>query len=124
MQKILISILIILVPSLCFAGDFSKTDRAMFGTVVFLQVVDGLTTADMLNDGSVISNDWAWKYGTDRPSTSRMWGVKALEIGVGYVVAKNLPPAWRKGFFIAVDCLLLYCIQHNLQAGAGFAIAF
>ena len=42
----------------------------------------------------------------------------------GYVVAKNLPPAWRKGFFVAVDVLLLYCIQHNLQAGAGFNIAF
>ena len=124
MKKVLLSLLIILIPSLCFAGDFSKSNRALFGTVVLLQVVDGLTTADMLKDGSVMSGDWAWKYGTDRPSTSRMWGVKALELGIGYVVARNLPPAWRKGFFIAVDVLLLYCIQHNLQAGAGFNIAF
>ena len=107
MKKALLSILIILIPSMCLAGDFSKSDKALFGTVVLFQVVDGLTIADMLSDGSTISNDWAWKYGTDRPSTSRMWGVKALELGIGYVVARNLPPAWRKGFFIAVDVLLL-----------------
>ena len=109
---------------MCLAGDFSKSDKALFGTVVLFQVIDGLTTADMLKDGSVMSNDWDWKYGTDTPSASRMWGVKALELGGAYVIAKNLPPAWRKGFFIAVDVLLLYCIQNNLQAGAGFNIAF
>ena len=124
MKKVLLSLLIILIPSLCFAGDFSKADRALFGTVVLFQVVDGLTTADMLKDGSVMSSDWDWKYQTNRPSAGRLWGVKALELGGAYIVARNLPPAWRKGFFIAVDVLLLYCIQHNLQAGAGFNIAF
>ena len=59
MQKILLSLLIILIPSMCLAGDFSKSNRALFGTVVLLQVVDGLTTADMLKDGSVMSGDWA-----------------------------------------------------------------
>ena len=62
MRKVLLSILIILIPSLCLAGDFSKSDKALFGTVVLFQVIDGLTTADMLKDGSVMSNDWAWKF--------------------------------------------------------------
>jgi len=64
-------------------------------------------------------------YGDKRRLFARLFAELILwAVEQGYVVAKNLPPAWRKGFFIAVDVLLLYCIQHNLQAGAGFNIAF
>lgn len=117
-------IISLLIPSLSFAGDFSKKDKILFGSVCALQVIDGLTTANMLKNGSVITKDWAWKYGTNRPSSGRMWGIKALELGGAYVVAKQLPPKWRKGFFIAVDSLLFFCIQHNLRCGAGFTVNF
>ena len=64
-------------------------------------------------------------YGDKRRLFSKLFAELILwAVEQGYEVAKNLPPAWRKGFFIAVDVLLLYCIQHNLQAGAGFNIAF
>ena len=123
--KILVSIFVV---TFCLSGcattPYSKTDKALFGSVVALQVVDGLTTADMLSDGSVMSGDWAWKYGTDTPSASRMWGIKALELGGAYVAGRYLPPAWRRGFFLIVDSILLYCIQTNLQVGAGFTVNY
>jgi len=117
-------LIILLIPSIVFAGDFDKTDKALFTSVVALQIIDGLTTIDGLKNGNHMSSDWAWKYGTNRPSSGRMWGVKALELGGAYIISKNLPSKWRKGFLIAVDSLLFFCIQHNLKAGAGFAITF
>lgn len=116
--------LLSLIPSFVFADDFDKADKNLFASVCILQLADGLTTADMLKDGSNIHDNWAWKYGTKRPSAGRMWGVKALELGGAYIVAKSLPPKWRKGFFVVVDMLLLSCLQHNLRCGAGFTVTF
>ena len=123
---IILTMFLLLLPTICFAGDFDKTDKQLFTSVCILQVVDGLTTQSLLgqNDNNYIIDTWNWKYGCRRPSPEHMWGIKALELGGAYVVGKALPSKWRKGFFIAVDSLLLFCIQHNLKVGAGFAITF
>ena len=106
--------------------DFDKTDKQLFASVCILQIVDGLTTQSYLGNSpdNYIKDIWNWKYGTRRPSPELMWAVKTAELGGAYFVGKALPSKWRKGFFIAVDSLLLFCIQHNLKIGAGFAITF
>ena len=127
-KKIIISLLFIFLamPSLCYADDFSKTDKQLFASVCILQVIDGLTTMNHLgqNENNYIMDTWNWKYGTRRPSSELMWGVKALELAGAYYVGKALPRKWRRGFYIATDSLLLFCIQHNLKIGAGFSITY
>ena len=133
-MKNLIKIVILLIffSGTSYAGDwiklhdFDKADKAFFTSVCVLQVVDGLTTMSHLgqNENNYIHDTWNWKYGTERPSPELMWTVKAVELGGAYVVGRMLSSKWRKGFFIAVDSLLLFCIQHNLKAGAGFAVTF
>ena len=108
----------------CATTPYSKADKALYGTVAALQVVDGLTTVDLNKGGTHIKDKWAWKYHTDTPSPTRLWGVKAAELAGAYVVGRYLPPAWRKGFFLAVDVLLIHYIQGNLQLGAGYSITY
>lgn len=111
---------------ICSADDFDEIDKGLFTFVCILQVVDGLTTMGHLSNSpdNYIMDTWNWKYGTERPSPELMWGVKAIELVGAYYVGKALPPKWRKVFYITVDSLLLFCIQHNLKIGAGFAITF
>ena len=108
----------------CASTPYSKADKALFGTVATLQIVDGLTTVDLLSGGMPICDTWAWKYGTNRPSASKMWLVKSAELGGAYVIGRYLPQAWRKGFFLAVDALLFSCIMDNMRFGAGFSITY
>ena len=125
-------IILIFLSGTAYAGDwiklhdFDKYDKQLFTSVCILQVIDGLTTMSLLgqNENNYIFDEFNWKYGTRRPSPEHMWAVKAVELGGAYFVGKSLPSKWRKGFFIAVDSLLLFCIQHNLKVGAGFAITF
>lgn len=126
-NKIIKYLLVLLsIPTICFAGDFDKIDKQLFTSVCILQVVDGLTTMSHLGSSpdNYIMDTWNWKYGTKRPSPELMWTVKAVELGGAYFVGKALPSKWRKGFFIGVDSILLFCIQHNLKIGAGFSITY
>lgn len=124
-MKSLISIFVILLSTTCFAGDFDKTDKKLFASVCILQIIDGLTTVDMLKDkNNYIMDTWSWKYNCKRPSAEHLWGIKTAELIGAYCVGKALPSKWRKVFFIGVDSLLLFCIHHNLKAGAGFSITF
>ena len=121
-MKLMSSLLIILLfPALVFAGDFDKTDKALFGTVCFMQIADGLTTMSLQKDNIYISDNWSWKYGTNSPSSERMWLVKGTELVGGYYVAKWLPDKYRKVFLFGVNMLLLSCVNHNLSIGAGFS---
>lgn len=106
-------IFIILFPSICFAGDFDNTDKALFTGLCAAQIFDGMTTAAHLDDGEHIMDTWAWKYGTNKPSSARLWGVKAAELGLAYVIAKNLDGKYRKTFLIGTTALLLYCGASN-----------
>ena len=119
-MKYLIFILIFL-PSMVFA--FDDTDKALFGTVIAAQVFDGMTTAAALSEHSDngIYDVWSWKYGTSRPSPARMWGVKTVEIGLAYVVAKQLPSDWRKVFLTTTAMLLIGCGASN---GLSFKITY
>jgi len=126
-MKIIISILIFLFMAVpAYADDWTNEDTMLFTSVCVFQIVDGLTTMSHLenNDLNYISNTWNWKYGCKRPSAGQMWGVKAVELVGAYYVGKTLPTKWRKVFFIGADCVLVYCIQNNLRAGAGFSITF
>lgn len=120
-----IAVSLIALPS-CFAGDFDEMDKRLFAATCILQVVDGLTTMGHLGNSpdNYIMDTWNWKYGTKRPSPELMWGVKVVELVGAYYVGKALPPKWRKAFYIVTDSLLLFCIQHNLKIGAGFAVTF
>ena len=117
-----------IITCLCVVGyattPYSKADKALYGTVAALQVVDGLTTVDLLSGGMPICDTWAWKYGTNRPSASKMWLVKSAELGGAYVVGRYLPPVWRKAFFIGVDMLLMGCIMDNVRFGAGLTLTY
>ena len=131
MKKIVLIILIsvgllIFIQLPAFAEDFDKLDKQLFTSVCVLQLVDGLTTMSHLknNDNNYIYDTWNWKYGCERPSPEHLWGIKAIELVGAYYIAKALPSKWRKGFFIAIDATLLFCIQHNLRAGAGISITF
>ena len=122
MDKIII---ILLFPTLCIAGDFDLHDKQLFASVCLFQVIDGLTTMDVLkHDGNYMDSKWSWKYGTKYPSAAHVWGLKAVELVGAYYVGKALPSKWRKGFYLLIDATLIYCIQHNLNAGAGFSITF
>ena len=125
-MKTLISVILTLIPALCFAGDFDETDKKLFTSVCGFQVVDGLTTMSHLknNDLNYISNDWNWKYGCKRPSSGHLWGIKTAELVGAYYIGKALPDKWRKGFFMTIDATLLFCIHNNLKAGAGISITF
>lgn len=115
-----------IIPSSSFAEDFDKLDKQLFISVCILQFVDGLTTMSHLgnNEDNYIYDTWNWKYGCERPSAEHIWAIKTAELVGVYFIAKALPPKWRKGFFIAVDATLIFCIQNNLKAGAGISITF
>lgn len=126
MIKLIIALFMFLIPSFCFASDFSGKDKHLFASVCVLQVLDGLTTMNHLsnNPDNYIFDEFNWKYGTRRPSPELMWGVKALELTGAYYIGKALPSKYRKTFFIGVNSLLFFCIYHNLKVGAGFSITY
>lgn len=103
---------------------FDDTDKALFATVIISQIADGLTTNNWIEQGGYIKNTWNWKYGTDRPSPGKLWGIKAAELLGVYYIGKILPSKARKVFYIITASTLIYCVQGNLRMGAGFSIGF
>ena len=105
--------LIFLFPSI--ANGFDDIDRQLFVAVISAQVFDGMATASSLNEhpDSKIYDIWNWKYGAERPSPARLWGVKAAEIGIAYIVAKQLPSKYRKIFLGGTAILLFSCGVNN-----------
>ena len=117
-------VLLLLLPAFVCAEGWDKKDKVLYGMVVGFQITDGLTTADHLRKGGHIYNAWAWKYGTDRPSPLRLWGVKAAELGVAYVVADKMPSKYRKPFLaIVAGTLAIYTMDH-MSKGAGITVTW
>lgn len=111
----------------CYAWElhkFDSTDNKLFASVCVFQIIDGLTTVNLLKKDNGIKNDWAWKYRTQHPSIERLWAVKGAELLGAYYLGKMLPNKFRKGFFILVNATLIYCINNNLSLGAGLSITF
>ena len=122
MKKLII--LLLLLPACVCAEGWDKKDKVLYGMVVGFQITDGLTTADHLRKGGHIYNAWAWKYGTDRPSPLRLWGVKAAELGVAYYVADKMPSKYRKPFLaIVAGTLAIYTMDH-MSKGAGITVTW
>ena len=105
--------MLILSAPISMAKSFDQTDKALFAAVVATQVLDGLTTAHGQSVGNIIHKNFAWKYGTNRPSAARLWGVKAAEIGIAYGVARILPDKYRKIFLTSTAMLLFACGVNN-----------
>lgn len=126
MKKFLIVLsMLVSLTGTTFAGEsYDKHDKALFTTVVLCQIADGLTTDYDLQRGNHIDGAWAWKYGTNTPSTGRMWGVKAAELVGAYYVGKLLPRKWRRVFFTVVGTTLILCAGSNISGGAKFSISF
>jgi len=82
------------------AHDWTRTEKVMFGAVCAAQIADGIATQNHLNDNpnNYIYDEWAWKYGSNRPSDGALWAVKAAEVGIVYVIASMLPHDHRKVF--------------------------
>ena len=122
MKTVIIIACLLMAPGIVKAGSFDPTDKALFATVVVAQVFDGLTTAAHLDDPrNDIYDIWNWKYGTNRPSASRMWTTKAAEIGIAYGVARILPDKYRKVFLVGTATLLFSCGVNN---GLSFQITY
>lgn len=115
--------IIILIPSICFAGDFDRTDKILFTGLCVAQVFDGMTTAAHLDrhPDNYIVDTWAWKYGTDRPSPARLWGVKAVELGLAYFIAQKLDDPYRKPFLIITTVVLTF---YGTSNGLEFKVTF
>jgi hypothetical protein len=125
--KLLLFSILILIPTFCHAWEldtFDHQDKQLYASVRIFQIVDGLTTMDLLKKDVKISNTWAWKYGTNNPSAKRLWAVKGAELIGAYYVGKLMPKKIRKGFYLLIDMTLIYCIKNNLDLGAGFSITF
>ena len=122
MKPAILAILLIF-PALVSAEPFDTADRALFATVIVAQVFDGMTTAAGLSSHpeSDIYDIWNWKYGTSRPSASRMWTTKAVEVGIAYGVARMLPGKYRKLFLGGTAALLFSCGASN---GFSFKIRY
>ena len=132
-MKVIASIVVflsVLVSTPAFALDLDfpyqldRTDKILYSTVVVGQVLDGLTTAAHLdrNKNNYIRERWNWKYGNDpRPSPAKLWGVKAVELGLVYGAARCLPSEYRKPFMGVVAVGLFACGVSN---GLEFEIAF
>lgn len=128
MTKYLI-LLILLIPSLSFAGeDWTTQDKLLFGGVCLAQFADGIATQRHLkeNSNNYIHSYWSWKYGTDRPSSTRLWAVKLGELGLAYLIADNLPKEYtfrvfnhkfsidlRQSFLISAGGLLIGCTVYT-----------
>ena len=126
-MKLLLCSLLILIPTFCHAWEldtFDRQDKQLFASVCIFQIVDGLTTVDLLKKDIKMSSTWSWKYGTNHPSAERLWAVKGAELIGAYYVGKLMPKKIRKGFYLLVDMTLIYCIQNNLDLGAGLSIKF
>jgi len=107
-------ILLFLLPSCTFhfgKHEWSKTDKALFGTVVAAQIFDGVTTHNLLQDNpnNYIDNTWSWKYPSgDRPDAAEIITVKAAEILIAYIIADLLPTDYRKAFLFGTAGVLFY----------------
>lgn len=102
-------------------NSFDKTDKYLFTALTTAQITDGLTTIDGLKRGGKISEKWAWKYGSDRPSDTRIWVTKTAELGLAYVVANELPSKPRKAFLLGTTVLLFY---YGINNGLQFSITY
>jgi len=135
MKKLIV--LLLLLPACVCAEGWDKTDKVLYGMVVGFQITDGLTTGSHLKNGNHIMPLWSWKYGTDRPSPLRMWTVKGIELGAGYIVADKIPDGlqWmgvkketahgvKKVFLSLVAGTLAFHTMDNMSKGAGFTIAW
>jgi hypothetical protein len=112
MKKGYFFVCIITLSVIVFAGcaHWTATEKTMFGVVCAAQLGDAIATQNHLNDhpGNYIVDEWAWKYGSDRPSDGVLWGVKAVELAIVYVVADMLPHDERKVFLGVVAGALSY----------------
>ena len=125
-KNIIITITIFLFlasPAYSFDSNFDKTDKQLFMGLVAAQIFDGATTVGHLgrNPNNYIKDKWNWKYGSDRSSDERVWATKAVELGLAYFVANELPNKPRKIFLISTMALLLYCGASN---GVQFSITY
>ena len=113
---------ILLLPTLVQAEEFDQTEQIAFGLIVLAQTFDGLTTAASLRDmDTTITEDWAWKYGTNRPSPSRLWVTKGVELILIYGFSKMLPRELRKPFMFMTVGFLTSCAVNN---GIAFSITY
>lgn len=115
-------LLLLLIPALAQADGFDQTEQIAFGLIVLAQTFDGLTTAASLRDeDTFISEDWAWKYGTNRPSPTRLWTTKGVELVLIYGLSRVLPRELRKPFMFITVGFLTSCALNN---GIAFSITY
>ncbi|MHA1304987.1 MAG: hypothetical protein ACTSPI_14920, partial [Candidatus Heimdallarchaeaceae archaeon] len=119
-MKLLYILVLMLLLTSCVHSKWSTMDKALYTGVIIAQVADGITTQNWLakNPHNYISPPWERKYGTQRPSPTRLWLVKTGELGLCYVVADQLPNSLRKLFLIGVGSLLTYYAVDNHKGGA------
>jgi len=119
MRTLILSVfMLLLIAPLAWSFDssFDHMDKMLFTGLAVAQVTDGLTTIDNLKNGHKINGLWEWKYGSSRPSDTRIWVTKAAEVGIAYIVANKLSSKPRKVFLLGATALLLYCgINNGLQ---------
>ena len=117
-MKVLIPILalLFLLFSCASSQKWTKTNKEMYATVCILQVADGLETRGFIKRGGHVKDMWNWKYGNDsKPSSAKLWGVKAAELGLCYMVVDQMRPEYRNVFLTGVAALLSYCFVDDVR---------
>jgi len=128
MIAILITVFL-LVPSLALGFDplnkFDEDSKVLFGSVIALQIIDGMSAIGCMDNGSHISETWAWKYPSSRPSSEELWVVKGAELILCYYVAKKITnKKYRRWFLTGVAALLTGCIMNNQSVSTSFKITY
>lgn len=102
-------------PSACKAADWDNTDRALFGTFVGLQVVDGLQThyavkhPDQFREANPLLGG--------EPSDAKIILFKSAAVGVAYWATRDASPATRKTVLGILDAMYIGVVAHNASIG-------
>jgi len=107
---------VLLIPNLCFAGDWDKTDKYLYGSLLVLNTLDYLQTKQIIIPHNGIGELNPVIKNNPKYITSYFVGCALL----GYLIADRLSPEKRKTFLIISNSIEIGCVAHNYKAGVRF----
>ena len=119
MSKWIVTVIILLLPLTVCAEPWDNTDKALFAVWMGAKIIDAGQTHNICKDGNLSEHNKAIEHITDKAGDNAVYPYFALTTVLGYLIADNLPPGWRKGFLAGCTVLETYLAIDNDRAGIG-----
>ena len=116
-RKLLLSLLLLTLPTLSKANDWTTNDTIRQTAVLSTFSLDYAQTRDIKNHAwAYETNPILGRHPSDRRITLYFLSASVIHTGIAY----KLPPDWRRGFQYTTLALQLAVIAHNKKIGLRF----